>query len=232
MPLDQFAQTAHLRAARDEGHDVPARPRRCGRGSRRPRSCTPLRLAVRGSGHADAARDRPRSDGAPDGRRRRPRGPVQHRGRPGDLLPHAARRRRAIDGVRDPVAADGREDDDAGDAAGRARTSAASAGTSIRRSRPTAASCCRSARSATPGSPARRCGSIRRRETFVVFLSNRVHPDGKGDVTPLRARVATIAASAIADAARRSRPSAADDRDATSAPSAPAPARAAARRRC
>ncbi len=36
-------------------------------------------------------------------------------------------------------------------------------------------------------------------ETFVVFMSNRVHPDGKGDVTPLRARVATIAASAIED---------------------------------
>jgi len=35
---------------------------------------------------------------------------------------------------------------------------------------------------------------------FVVFLSNRVHPDGKGDVTPLRAKVATIAASAITDA--------------------------------
>jgi uncharacterized protein YbbC (DUF1343 family)/CubicO group peptidase (beta-lactamase class C family) len=35
---------------------------------------------------------------------------------------------------------------------------------------------------------------------FVVFLSNRVHPDGKGDVTPLRARIATIAASAIVDA--------------------------------
>jgi uncharacterized protein YbbC (DUF1343 family)/CubicO group peptidase (beta-lactamase class C family) len=34
---------------------------------------------------------------------------------------------------------------------------------------------------------------------FVVFLSNRVHPDGKGDVTPLRARVATIAASVIDD---------------------------------
>jgi uncharacterized protein YbbC (DUF1343 family)/CubicO group peptidase (beta-lactamase class C family) len=34
---------------------------------------------------------------------------------------------------------------------------------------------------------------------FVVFLSNRVHPDGKGDVTPLRARVATIAASALID---------------------------------
>ncbi len=36
-------------------------------------------------------------------------------------------------------------------------------------------------------------------KTFVVFLSNRVHPDGKGDVTPLRARVATLAASAIVD---------------------------------
>jgi uncharacterized protein YbbC (DUF1343 family)/CubicO group peptidase (beta-lactamase class C family) len=34
-------------------------------------------------------------------------------------------------------------------------------------------------------------------ELFVIFLSNRVHPDGKGDVTPLRARVATIAASAV-----------------------------------
>jgi uncharacterized protein YbbC (DUF1343 family) len=38
-------------------------------------------------------------------------------------------------------------------------------------------------------------------ETFVVFLSNRVHPDGKGDVSSLRARVATIAASAVTDAA-------------------------------
>ncbi len=36
-------------------------------------------------------------------------------------------------------------------------------------------------------------------QTFVVFMSNRVHPDGKGDVTPLRARVATIAASAVMD---------------------------------
>lgn len=36
-----------------------------------------------------------------------------------------------------------------------------------------------------------------RTSTFVVFLSNRVHPDGKGDVTPLRARVATIVGSAL-----------------------------------
>ena len=36
-------------------------------------------------------------------------------------------------------------------------------------------------------------------QTFVVFLSNRVHPDGKGDVTPLRAKIATVVASAIED---------------------------------
>ena len=36
-------------------------------------------------------------------------------------------------------------------------------------------------------------------ETFVVFLSNRVHPDGKGDVSPLRARVVNIAAAAVTD---------------------------------
>lgn len=34
-------------------------------------------------------------------------------------------------------------------------------------------------------------------KAFVIFLSNRLHPDGRGDVTPLRARVATIAASAF-----------------------------------
>ena len=35
---------------------------------------------------------------------------------------------------------------------------------------------------------------------FVVFLSNRVHPDGKGDVATLRGRVASIAAGSITDA--------------------------------
>lgn len=34
-------------------------------------------------------------------------------------------------------------------------------------------------------------------KAYVIFLSNRLHPDGRGDVTPLRARVATIAASAF-----------------------------------
>lgn len=36
-------------------------------------------------------------------------------------------------------------------------------------------------------------------DTFIVFLSNRVHPDGKGDVGPLRGRVASIVAGSILD---------------------------------
>ena len=43
-------------------------------------------------------------------------------------------------------------------------------------------------------------------KSYVIFLSNRVHPDGKGDVTALRGKVATIAAAALLspdDVARR-----------------------------
>lgn len=40
---------------------------------------------------------------------------------------------------------------------------------------------------------------------FVVFLSNRVHPDGKGDVAALRGRIASIAAGAVTDMAVVSR---------------------------
>jgi uncharacterized protein YbbC (DUF1343 family)/CubicO group peptidase (beta-lactamase class C family) len=34
---------------------------------------------------------------------------------------------------------------------------------------------------------------------YVVFMSNRVHPDGKGDVTGLRGRIASVVASAVRD---------------------------------
>jgi uncharacterized protein YbbC (DUF1343 family)/CubicO group peptidase (beta-lactamase class C family) len=37
-------------------------------------------------------------------------------------------------------------------------------------------------------------------ESFVVFLSNRVHPNGRGDVTRLRGRVSSIVAASITDA--------------------------------
>lgn len=36
-------------------------------------------------------------------------------------------------------------------------------------------------------------------ESFVIFLSNRVHPDGKGDVGAVRGRVASIVAASITD---------------------------------
>jgi uncharacterized protein YbbC (DUF1343 family)/CubicO group peptidase (beta-lactamase class C family) len=40
-------------------------------------------------------------------------------------------------------------------------------------------------------------------ETAVIFLSNRVHPDGKGNVTRLRGQIATLAAAALTSYQRR-----------------------------
>jgi len=63
---------------------------------------------------------------------------------------------------------------------------------------------------------------------YVVFLSSRLHPEGKGDVTPLRARIATAAAAALADIPELRR----DDLRLTGAdfgPAGPAPRRATAR---
>jgi CubicO group peptidase (beta-lactamase class C family) len=36
-------------------------------------------------------------------------------------------------------------------------------------------------------------------ETFVILLTSRLHPDGKGNVTPLRSKVANIVAAAVLD---------------------------------
>jgi uncharacterized protein YbbC (DUF1343 family)/CubicO group peptidase (beta-lactamase class C family) len=43
-------------------------------------------------------------------------------------------------------------------------------------------------------------------DTAVVFLSNRVHPDGKGNVSRLRGQVATLVAAALTDAPKPARP--------------------------
>ena len=48
--------------------------------------------------------------------------------------------------------------------------------------------------------------------TFVVFLSNRVHPDGGGRVVALRGRVATLAAAAVMDRAVGQMPPRTDQR--------------------
>src|SRR5207237_10095736 len=42
-------------------------------------------------------------------------------------------------------------------------------------------------------------------ELFVIFLSNRVHPDGKGLVNPLAGRIGTVAAGAIRDLTEQAR---------------------------
>ncbi len=102
-----------------------------------------------------------------------------------------------LGGVRDAVGRDGRADDRAVHAGRHARCARAGLGHRLVVFRRIAASCFPSDRSDTPASPARRCGSIRRRSSYVVFLSNRVHPDGKGDVNALRGRVATVAAAAL-----------------------------------
>jgi uncharacterized protein YbbC (DUF1343 family)/CubicO group peptidase (beta-lactamase class C family) len=62
---------------------------------------------------------------------------------------------------------------------------------------------------------------------FMIFLSSRLHPDGKGDVTPLRARVATVIASSFTGAAAEPARPAAWSRQAFDAqipPVPPAPA--------
>ena len=43
-------------------------------------------------------------------------------------------------------------------------------------------------------------------KSYVIFLSNRVHPDGKGDVTALRGKVATVAAAALLSASDLAEP--------------------------
>ena len=83
---------ADLQAAGDERHDV--QPAEDARGPDCPdRELHAVRLAVRRAGHEDAARRRPRSDRAEDGRRRRACRVVQHGGRSGGLLPDAPERR-------------------------------------------------------------------------------------------------------------------------------------------
>ena len=83
------------------------------RASRRPRAARRYGWPCEGAGHEDAARRRPRSDRAADGRRRRARRAVQHRGRSArssaGCCSAAARYQRHAH----PVAAGGREDDHA-----------------------------------------------------------------------------------------------------------------------
>ena len=156
------------------------------RGSRRPRRCDAAGLAVRrGRGRAVPARHRPRSDRAADGRRRRPRRSVQHGRRSVALLPHAAGGG-ALGGARVLSRRDRRADDRAVDAAGmrdvRGLGWDIDSLVLLESRRAVSARIVRTHRLHRHVAVAR---SASRRATSI-FLSNRVHPDGKGDVTPLR----------------------------------------------
>jgi uncharacterized protein YbbC (DUF1343 family) len=61
--------------------------------------------------------------------------------------------------------------------------------------------------------------------SFIVFLSNRLHPNGTGDVTPLRARLATAVASAITGVTPAALSGAEWSRQVRTPASLPAPAR-------
>ncbi len=88
------------------------------------------------------------------------------------------------------AAADGREDDHAATAALRRQSCAASAGTLTLPFPPTAAICCPLAPSGTRVSPAPRCGSIPTTRTYIILLTNAVHPRG-GNAISLRSKMAT-----------------------------------------
>jgi uncharacterized protein YbbC (DUF1343 family) len=60
-------------------------------------------------------------------------------------------------------------------------------------------------------------------ETFWIFLSNRVHPDGKGNILPLQATLATLAAMAVEGFDFANVPGALPQRGAAATPSPAAP---------
>ena len=155
--------------------------------SRRRRAARPSAGRVDGPEHDDAARRGARPDRAPHGRRRRTRGPVRDRRRPArssaGCCSAAARSRARGSSPRSTVA----KMTSAADARPSSTNRAASAGTSIRRFSSNRGELL-SDRIVRPHRLHRHVDLDRsRRPTiFVIFLSNRVHPDGKGDVTPLR----------------------------------------------
>jgi uncharacterized protein YbbC (DUF1343 family)/CubicO group peptidase (beta-lactamase class C family) len=63
-----------------------------------------------------------------------------------------------------------------------------------------------------------------RTDSFVVFLSNRLHPDGKGDVTSLRGRVASVVAASIMDETAQTKDRSPDGNDSKPQPAERRPA--------
>ena len=152
---------ARLQAARHEGHDVQSAGV-ADAADRADRELHAVRLAVRRPGRAMLR------GVVHDPTARRMGGVAGHAGLFSTAADLAIFCRMLLDGGgasrrADPLAADRGEDDDAGARPARTQRARARLGHRLVVSRATAASCCRSDRSGTPGSPARRSGSIRPR---------------------------------------------------------------------
>ena len=139
------------------------------------------------------------SDRQKDGGGGRPCRPLQHRRGPVPVLPHAAERRAHRDETA-AVAAHGRQDDGARlSALNRARARPWLGHRLLLFEQPRRAVSDWSFGHTGFTGTSLSIDPLTR--LYVVFLSNRVHPDGRGDVTPLRAKIATVAASALRDPA-------------------------------
>ena len=199
----RVSEGARVRAARHDRDRLPAAEdaaaaHRADRALRRAG-----RVAVQAARCGAAARRRARSDRAPHGRHRRPRRPVQHRARSASASRGCCSARAGSARTRVLSAATRDGDDLAADAGRHDAAFAASAGTSTRRTRAIAAICFRSASYGHTGFTGTSLWIDPASNSYVIFLSSRLHPDGDGDVGVLRSRIATVAAAAICRVDRR-----------------------------
>ena len=135
-------------------------------------------------------------------------------------------------GVADPVAARGREDDVARHRSRRAGRARPRAGTSTRRYSSNRGELLPLGSYGHTGFTGTSLWIDPATREFVIFLSNRVHPDGKGDVTPLRAQGrddCRLGDERCARDDRRARPMTGRDFGRRRAPAAPRRSRAGAR---
>ena len=197
-----------LRAARHDRHRIQPARRKRSRIAPTERCEMIVGVAVQHAGRAAAARRGARSDGAAHGRRRRARRPVRDRARSVALRAHAAGRRDGWAAARVLSPATVAKMTSPATPAGMAsvRGLGWDIDTSFSSNRGELFPIGSYGHTGFTGTSIWIDPSS---EGYVIFLSSRLHPDGKGDVTPLRARVATVAAAGLARI-DRDRPSADD----------------------